>query len=123
MKAFLCSSGVISTCDMPKMMGSAIEIARQLGFELVDYVVGPDNEIRCGVCRPSHEQDVFLTIHGLERNIYALVVWEQPGATTFMYVPTPFDLVTAVELVARYEKALYDTQHYLQLRAEEVRIG
>jgi hypothetical protein len=123
MKAFLCSSGVISTCDMPKLTGSAIEIARQLGFELVDYVVGPDGELRCGVCRPPHDQDVFLTIHGLERNIYALVVWEQRDSATFIFVPTPFDLVTAVEYVARYERALHDAQHYLRLRTEEVTVG
>jgi hypothetical protein len=108
MKTFICTNGLIARCDAPALSGDALDVAAQLGFELLEADTGDHERFTCAVCRPKRDQDVFLTIHGIERNIYALVIWRQDERVSYIFAPTPFDLVTAVEHIARYEQAMRD---------------
>ncbi len=118
MNGFLCTNGHMSRCDLPDVSGSYAEVAQIFGFEPYDVTSGAQPGSLCVVCRPANQQEVYLTIHGIERNMYALVIWNQAGSTTLIFAPTPFDLVTIVQYVADYEKALYEIQHYAALRAK-----
>ena len=119
MNAFLCTSGHMTRCDIPEVTGSYAEVAGIFGFEPYDTSRGLQPGAHCVVCRPANQQEVYLTIHGIERNIYALVIWHHGASTTLIFAPTPFDLVTTVEQLARYEKALYELQYYAGLRAKQ----
>ncbi|HEX6288310.1 MAG TPA: hypothetical protein VFZ66_03925 [Herpetosiphonaceae bacterium] len=119
MNAFLSTNGHITRCDLPAVGGSYAEVAQSFGFEPYDTSSTLQPGSHCVVCRPANQQEVYLTIHGIERNIYALVLWDHGASTTLIFVPTPFDLVTTVEYLARYEKALYELQHYAALRQKQ----
>lgn len=119
MKAFLCASGSLTRCDAPKVQGSSIEIALTFGFKPVDVQNAHGGRAQCIVCRPINDQEVYLTIHGQERSVYALVIWEHSASVTLMFAASPFDLVVSVEQVARYERAMYDFAHYAQIRDKE----
>lgn len=119
MNAFLCTNGVMTRCDIPEVSGSHAEVAQTFGFEPYDTSGSFQPGSHCVVCRPANAQEVYLTIHGIERNIYALVIWDHGATTTLIFAPTPFDLVITVEYLARYEKALYELQHFAALRGKE----
>lgn len=118
MNTFLCTNGHMTRCDIPEVSGSYAEVAQTFGFEPYDTSGSFQPGSHCIVCRPANAQEVYLTIHGIERNIYALVIWDHGATTTFIFAPTPFDLVAIVEHLARYEKALYELQHFAALRAK-----
>jgi hypothetical protein len=120
MKAFLCANGQLTRADAPKVGGTSAEIAATFGFKPTDVQLGHGGRSKCMVCLPISDQEVYLTIHGQERSVYALVIWEQGISTVFVFAATPFDLVTSVEHLARYEKALYDYGHHAQLRDQVV---
>ncbi len=119
MKAFISSNGLLARCDAPKVNGTTIEIAHTFGFKPTDVQLGHAGRSKCIVCLPTSDQEVYLTIHGQERSIYGLVIWEHGVSATFVFAATPFDLVTSVEYLARYEKALYDFGHHAQLRDKQ----
>lgn len=119
MKAFLCTNGTLTRCDAPKVTGTLIELAAQFGFEPVDSGTDQSAERGCIVCRPTNQQEVFLTIHGSERSIYGLAIWVHGDGGTFIFASTPFDLVLAAEHVARYERAMHEASHYARKRSEE----
>ncbi len=119
MKAFLCANGQLTRCDAPRVTGTNTEIARTFGFKPSDIQRGHAGSSKCIVCLPINDQEVYLTIHGQERSVYGLVVWEHGPASTFVFAASPFDLVVSVEYLARYEKALYDFVHHARLRANE----
>jgi hypothetical protein len=120
MKAFICTNGLIARCDAPALPGDAVEVAAQLGFDVFETDCDDPTRLTCAVCRPANDQDVFLTIHGVERNIYALVIWRQGGSASYIFAPTPFDLVTAVEYVSRYEQAMHDLRRNTAARSDHL---
>lgn len=119
MKAFMSTGGLLTRCDAPKVSGTNEEIARTFGFKPTDVQLGHAGRSKCIVCLPISDQEVYLTIHGQERSIYGLVIWEHGPSATFVFATTPFDLVTSVEYLARYEKALYEFGHHARLRDKE----
>ncbi len=119
MKAFLCANGLLTRCDAPRLNGSNTEIAHSLGFKPFDVQRGRAGRSQCIVCLPISDQEVYLTIHGQERSVYGLVVWEHEATSTLVFAATPFDLTISVEYLARYEKALYDFAHHARLRDSE----
>lgn len=119
MKAFMCSNGLLTRTDAPRVSGSNTEIARTFGFKPTDVQRGHGGRSKCIVCLPINDQEVYLTIHGQERSVYGLVVWEHESSSTFVFAATPFDLVISVEYLARYEKALYDFVHHARMRESE----
>jgi hypothetical protein len=116
MKAFLCANGLLTRTDAPRVSGTSVEVALTFGFRPVDVQLGHGGRSKCTVCLPLSDQEVYLTIHGHERSVYALVIWEHALSEVFFFAATPFDLVTSVEQLARYEKALYDFAHHAKLR-------
>lgn len=117
MRAFMCTKGVLSRCDAPRISGSDIDKAAALGFKPQDMSAALQQRSGCLVCRPADDQDVYLTIHGMERSIYAMVVWQHGNSSTFIFAATPFDLATIVDHVARYERAMHDIHTYGSRRA------
>lgn len=112
MNAFLYTNSFLTRADAPAMSGSPDTIAANLGFELAEELQTACGAPLCAIYRPHLCQEIFLTFHGIERNVYALLIWEQPAGTTFIYVLTPFDLVTALEYIARYYRAMDEVRRY-----------
>lgn len=106
MQAFLCSNGMLTRCDAPVAAGAPLTVIEQLGFVIGELDADQPEQARCLVCRPRGGHDLFLAVHGMERQIHALVLWRHAGETTWIFVATPFDLVIAVEYVARYARAM-----------------
>ena len=119
MNTFICIDGTLSRYDAPIGSSTYVDAIHMYGFEISDADSDDAFSARCRVCRPINNQEVYVTLHGYERSVYALVVWEADTSTTMIFVATPFDLVTVVDQIARYEKSMYDVSHYARLRQAE----
>lgn len=108
MQAFVCANGVLTRCDVPITGAQPLTMVEQLGLVISELDAEQPEQARCLVCRPRSGHALFLAVHGMDRQMHALVLWQHHDATTWIFVATPFDLVAAVEHIARYARAMAD---------------